>query len=251
MLRQCLSSAVMSVSETWPKVILFGDSITQLSFSSDGCWGALVADNLQRKCDVVNRGFSGYNARWCRPLLPQIVKGDQAKNVAAVTIFLGANDSNDFETNPRQHVPLEEYGQCLTAMVDHLTSVGVSRDKIILISPPAFCAEAWRVECVKKGREVTKTNETTKKYAEACMAVAKECGTQKVDLYSHMMKTQESEWKSMLNDGLHLSESGSRLLFDLLLPTLDQLMEDVPIKFPAWDEVNMDDLKQSLVPCKK
>ena len=73
-----------------------------------------------RKCDVINRGFSGYNARWCSHLLPQLVTKDVAKDAAVVTIFLGANDSNNFETNPRQHVPLEEFKERLTGMVQHL-----------------------------------------------------------------------------------------------------------------------------------
>ena len=36
-----------------------------------------------------------------------------------ITIFLGANDSNDYDKNPVQHVPLEEYVQGLTEMIDY------------------------------------------------------------------------------------------------------------------------------------
>ena len=69
---------------------------------------------------MINRGYSGYNVRWCRHLLPQLVTKDIAKGTAAVTVFLGANDSNDFEPNPQQHVPLAEYREGLTVMVEHL-----------------------------------------------------------------------------------------------------------------------------------
>lgn len=48
-----------------PTFVLFGDSITQQSFSEKGCWGAMVADAWTRCVDVVNRGFSGYTTRWC------------------------------------------------------------------------------------------------------------------------------------------------------------------------------------------
>ena len=51
-------------SLTWPRVFLFGDSLTQYAFGSEGGWAAMLADKLQRKADVVNRGFSGYNTRW-------------------------------------------------------------------------------------------------------------------------------------------------------------------------------------------
>ena len=108
-------------SVTFPKVILFGDSISQRAFTSDGCWGSLLADNLQRKCDVLSRGFSGYNSRMCKALLPNIVDSfGPAKHVACVTIFLGANDANWFQQNPQQHVPLDEYSKNLQWMVEFL-----------------------------------------------------------------------------------------------------------------------------------
>lgn len=44
------------------RIVLFGDSITQQSFSCGG-WGARMADAYQRKADVLNRGYSGYNTR--------------------------------------------------------------------------------------------------------------------------------------------------------------------------------------------
>jgi hypothetical protein len=55
----------------WPRLILFGDSLTQYSFSEGG-WGAMLAHKLQRRCDVINRGFSGYNSKWCRMILDKV-----------------------------------------------------------------------------------------------------------------------------------------------------------------------------------
>ncbi len=75
---------------------------------------------LVRKCDVLNRGFSGYNTRWNKIILPRIITKEMAPDIAAVTIFLGANDSNKLELNPRQHVPVEEYKQNLVDMVNYL-----------------------------------------------------------------------------------------------------------------------------------
>lgn len=45
-----------------------------------------------RKCDVLNRGFSGYNTRWARIILPRLVGNWDSPTV--VTIFFGANDSS-------------------------------------------------------------------------------------------------------------------------------------------------------------
>ena len=82
-----------------------------------------------RKCDIINRGFSGYNTRWARLILPRLVNMDLAKDISAMTIFLGTNDSS-LPTNPRRHVPLDEYVGNLVDMVDYLT-VSMSRDLLL------------------------------------------------------------------------------------------------------------------------
>jgi hypothetical protein len=75
---------------------------------------------LCRKCDVINRGFSGYNTRWNRIVLPQILHPHDWQHVVGFVIFLGANDSVLPDLNPSQHVPIEEYKENLIAMVQSL-----------------------------------------------------------------------------------------------------------------------------------
>ena len=56
----------MSVSrKNWPRVVVIGDSITERG-SRNGGWGTLLAEALTRKCDVINRGFSGYTTSTTR-----------------------------------------------------------------------------------------------------------------------------------------------------------------------------------------
>lgn len=51
-----------------------------------------------------------------------------------------------------------------------------------------------------------------------------------------------------LNDGLHLSEKGSQLLFDLIKPHIDKLTSDLPtVWFPFWDEVDESNIEKSLL----
>ncbi len=47
-----------------PAIVLFGDSITQQGFGLNGHvgWASLLANDYIRRADVLNRGFSGYNA---------------------------------------------------------------------------------------------------------------------------------------------------------------------------------------------
>ena len=56
----------------WPRVILLGDSITQYAFDGLG-WGSHVAGLLQRKCDIFNRGFSGYTTQYIIKILDELI----------------------------------------------------------------------------------------------------------------------------------------------------------------------------------
>jgi hypothetical protein len=100
-----------------PRFVLFGDSLTQRSFE-DGGFGAGLTSAYQRKvlcrpalapiqlqkaladicwrlvqADVVLRGYSGYNTRWARFLLPKIFPLSASEPTRLVTVFFGANDA--------------------------------------------------------------------------------------------------------------------------------------------------------------
>ncbi|KAK3106321.1 hypothetical protein FSP39_017670, partial [Pinctada imbricata] len=207
----------------------------QFSFSVDGCWGSLLANFLQRKCDVVNRGFSGYNTRWCNIMIDEVFSEFETSDIAMVTIFLGANDSN-LPDNKHQHVPLVEYKQHLEKMVEKLQNRGISRDKIVLISPPACDEIAWEQDCIHNDRPFHKCNISAGEFAKNCVQVAKETGTKYVDLYTEMMKSED--WRKMLNDGLHLSPRGSELLFCLLKPHVTKATGHMTMIYPDWKDID-------------
>ncbi|XP_010159957.1 PREDICTED: isoamyl acetate-hydrolyzing esterase 1 homolog, partial [Eurypyga helias] len=131
------------------------------SFQENG-WGAFLAERLVRKCDVVNRGLSGYNTKWAKLILPRLIsKSAGAESTVAVTIFFGANDSALKDLNPKQHVPLEEYAANLKSMIQYLKSVDITEDRIILITPPPLQESAWERECLAKGKRMMRMGRTS------------------------------------------------------------------------------------------
>ena len=128
------------------RLMLLGDSITQCSFSVGG-WGSKVADHFQRRLDVFNRGYSGYNTTLIKCALPQILSFTAPLDAA--TVMLGSNDSALKEVNPEQHVPLEAFESNLRGICELLLNHGVPREGVLLVSPPPLCervrAEVWRV----------------------------------------------------------------------------------------------------------
>ena len=78
-------------SPTRPRFVFFGDSITQRACGPDG-WATIVADAYQRRVDVINRGYSGYNTRWAKKIMEDIFPSTDT-SVLLTTIFFGANDA--------------------------------------------------------------------------------------------------------------------------------------------------------------
>lgn len=96
----CLLVGYISFSAPWkpaptmirPQWVLFGDSITQRGFSPNG-WAGLLADAYQRRIDIVNRGYSGFNTKWAVPLLDRVFPAQSKDSVQLATVFFGANDA--------------------------------------------------------------------------------------------------------------------------------------------------------------
>ncbi|XP_057200527.1 isoamyl acetate-hydrolyzing esterase 1 homolog isoform X1 [Triplophysa rosa] len=228
----------------WPQIILFGDSITQFSFQANG-WGSDIAHKLARKCDVVNRGLSGYNTRWAKVVLPRIVPASDAP-IAAVTVFFGANDCALEDKNPQQHVPCQEYSDNLKDIVGHLVSVGVSKDKIIFITPPPLQEAAWEKECFLKGSALNRLNSVAGQYAQACVQAAGQCGVDVLDLWTLMQKDGQ-DFTVYLSDGLHLSEKGNQFVAEHLWTLIERRGAALPFILPYWGDVDPKSPESSLL----
>ncbi|KAM6913042.1 isoamyl acetate-hydrolyzing esterase 1 homolog [Xenentodon cancila] len=232
----------------WPKVILFGDSITQFSFQANG-WGAEMTNKLQRKCDVVNRGLSGYNSRWAKIVLPRFISSQSSAdniNIKAVTVFFGANDSALEDKNPHQHVPLQEYSENLKEISRSLSSAGVSANKVIFITPPPVHEPAWERECILKGCPLNRRNSAAGQYAQACVQAARQCGSDVLDLWTLMQKDGQ-DYTVYLSDGLHLSEKGNQFVAQHLWGLLESRVADLPFILPYWGDVNAESPESSLL----
>ncbi|XP_064915630.1 isoamyl acetate-hydrolyzing esterase 1 homolog isoform X2 [Columba livia] len=199
-----------------------------------------------RKCDVVNRGFSGYNTRWAKLILPRLItKSTGAESTVAVIIFFGANDSALKDLNPKQHVPLEEYAENLKSMIRYLKSVDVTEDRVILITPPPLHEPTWEKECLAKGDKLNRHNATTGEYAQACVQAAMDCGTDVIDLWTLMQKNED--FSSYLSDGLHLSTQGNSFLAAQLWSRLEKKLSAFPTLLPYWRDVDHTDPAASLL----
>ncbi len=228
------------MSGTWgrvySKVVLLGDSLTQWSFSPGG-WGARMADYFQRRADIFNRGFSGYNTEWMKQILPELLptKGSTSD---IFTLLFGANDSSLPDLNPQQHVPLSAYASNLAEMCSYLKSLGVPQTSIILITPPPLSDQLWERACKESSRPMDRSSTVVKQYAMAALQVGKDCGVTTLDLHSAMSAC--GDVRKFLSDGLHLTPEGNQFLADMLIPEVERLLEDLSVTsvYPAWGDVD-------------
>lgn len=233
------TSKIKTGSAHRDRIVLFGDSLTQQSFTPQG-WGAAIADAYQRRADVLNRGYSGYTSRWCLEMLRHgggiMADAGPDDTTRLVTIFLGANDASIEDQNPGQHVPLEEYKSNLREIVV-ITRERAPHAKILLIAPPPVC-HAQRLQYQKErfkeeatGR-LERTNENAGLYADAVEHVAADMSLPCLNLWKVLQ--EESNWPEFLSDGLHFSPAGNTLVGAKILQKIAEVFPElavVPCKY--------------------
>jgi lysophospholipase L1-like esterase len=203
-----------------PKILLMGDSLTQLCFEG---WGSQLANAYQRRADVVNRGYSGYNTNFYR-LLP--VEDFGSSKICLVLIFFGANDAALPELDAHHYVPIPEYADNLHKLIDTVREKYACGDNILLLTPPPVDhPKRFAFQIQKYGDKATgkleRTLENTGLYAEACRQVATKEGLPCLDLYTDMQKADPDNWGRFLNDGLHFSGDGHEFVGAAVLEAIN------------------------------
>ena len=245
---------------TRSKIILLGDSITQQAHSATlSGWATHLADVYQRRADVYNRGFSGYNTDWILQLLEteegqqdifglansrsptaSIENEDRKRfitndsNVPLITIFFGANDASDAKLNPRHHVPVERFKLNLKKIIQLSREHFGAKVRIILITPPPV-DHKMRLEyqITRYGKdkatgELERTLELSGIYASAVVQVATELKLVYLNLWQEMQDVR-SDWDIFLSDGLHLSREGNIFVGKRLEEVIKGSFQDVAV----------------------
>ncbi|KAL9255208.1 GDSL esterase/lipase-like protein [Drosera capensis] len=240
------------------KIYLFGDSITEDSFStSSGGWGASLAHHFSRTADVVLRGYSGYNTRWALKVFDRVFpmkeekEEEEQEEAIRVVVFFGANDACVPDGYAAfQHVRLDEYRNNLIEICCRIKKRWPAA-VILLVTPPPI-DEAARLEhpyADNPSGLPERTNEAAGAYAKACVDIASTCGIQVADIWTGMQQ-QDPDWRKLyLSDGLHLTTSGNEFVFEAVLDKLRTQglrAEGLPVDLPLFSDIDpKDPLKTS------
>lgn len=240
------------------KIVLLGDSITQLSFSASlSGWGANLADVYQRRCDVYNRGMSGYNTEWFLKYINTPVgkydvfesltsskstanslKGYSSNSdVKLVTIFFGANDASSKDENPRHYVPTNRFEKNLKEIIRLCRFYYGETVRIILITPPPVHNESrLKFQIQKYGNQASgkleRSLELSRLYSEVVVKVANEMSLVCLNLWTSMQKAlpgANEPWSVFFIDGLHFSKEGNLFVGEKLIETINTNFPDIAV----------------------
>eukprot|EP00879_Flechtneria_rotunda_P019299 GHRR01020268.1.p1 GENE.GHRR01020268.1~~GHRR01020268.1.p1 ORF type:complete len:273 (+),score=88.15 GHRR01020268.1:378-1196(+) len=124
-----------------PWFVFLGDSLTEMGQSADGGWVTRVAAAYNRKADVLNRGFGGYNTYSTLLSLCELTDSFHRHQVLLVAVWLGANDAALKDGHDRAvHVPLKAYIVNLMEITRQLQAADVH--EVVLFTPPPVWEDA-------------------------------------------------------------------------------------------------------------
>lgn len=231
------------------KILLIGDSITQLSYSPDQTgWANYLSHIYQRRADVYNRGFSGYNTDM---FLKYVATEEGYKDVFCVsqkdnqgllflTVCFGANDACDPKEAP-QHVPLHRFASNLHKILSLCRKYYGQNTRIIIISPPPVHHEQrLKYQLQRYGEHATgkleRTLELSGKYAIVTERVSQKENYPFVNLWKRMQfdadincMKEKKTWHRFLCDGLHLSREGNIFVGSLLNETIATYYPEIQV----------------------
>ncbi|XP_042417257.1 GDSL esterase/lipase CPRD49-like [Zingiber officinale] len=194
-----------------PLFVLFGSSIVEFSYGNGG-WGAILADYYARKADILVRGYAGWNSRRAVQVLDKIFPKNAAIQPALVIVYFGGNDSCIPHASIKgPHVPLQEYIANMEKIAVHLMGLS-EKTRIIFLSCPPVNEEMHRLTQDSKLCVTNRSNESCKKYSEACKQLCWRMDLKVIDLFTIIQEHDDQSTPCFIEDGIHFSAEGSKVL---------------------------------------
>ncbi|KAG1681152.1 hypothetical protein FOA52_015595 [Chlamydomonas sp. UWO 241] len=243
----------MSWTLVRPRILLFGDSLTEKSFDSGG-WAARLSHSYARRADVVARGFGGYNTTLAQFLVDSVLSDATPSNTLLMALFFGANDAAmpmplGTQHSSRQHCPVDQYTDNLRAIVVAARARGLKR--MLLITPPPVYEPGRKAhqrakmgDAAAEGMNLDRANAYTRQYADACAALAAEEGLPCADLWGGMQagcsEGGDAWGPRLFTDGLHFTPAGQGVCADIVQAAIERAYPEaapasLPLHAPPWE----------------
>jgi lysophospholipase L1-like esterase len=214
------------------RVLVFGDSITQGYWDTDGGWvdrirkhfDTIQATDLQGNDEptIFNLGISADNSQnILERIETETVARTRHGNLPAVVIQIGVNDSStdNQPIDESVRVSIQDYESNLREIIKKVQPIS---SKIIFVGLSA-CDES-RTTPVSWG-DYHYTNEAIKRYESVMESISSEHNLPFIPLFDEFKKAVD-EGKDFLPDGLHPNNEGHQFIADTVRPKLEELLND-------------------------
>lgn len=210
------------------RVFVFGDSITQGYWGTDGGWVNCIRkhyDELQfqdlRGRDEPSIFNLGISADTSADVLARIEFETKVRTrpthqqLPVVIVQIGANDS--CVASGQVQVPLEAYENNLTAIIEQMKPLSSQ-----LIFVGSSCCDESQTTPVFWGDYVY-TNQSIQAYETKMRQVAAAHNIPFIPVFDAFMSKFKQD-NSILPDGLHPDNKGHQIIADIVLPQLEELL---------------------------
>lgn len=215
------------------RVLVFGCSITQGYWDTDGGWVERLRSHFDRlqvvdlqgndEPAIFNLGISGDNSR---NILDRIEAETVARtwhnNLPVIIIQIGVNDSSsdNKEINESIRVSIRDYESNLRAIIKKVQPIS---SKIIFVGLSA-CDEL-RTTPVAWGEDHY-TNKAIKDYENVMKLVAKEHNLPFIPIFDEFKRAIDGG-EDFLPDGLHPNNAGHQFIAGIVRPKLEELLKPI------------------------
>jgi len=207
------------------KILVFGDSITWGAFDSEGGgWVERLKVSMWTKGDiqVYNLGISGEKtSNLLERFESEETKARSKENEETIIIFaIGINDSYFVHSKNSLMVPPEQFKENIQKLTDLAQKFS---SKIIFIGLTRV--DESKTTPIPWDTDKSYKNENIKKYNEIIKSACKDKNIYFVEIFD---KWLQSDYKNLLEDGLHPNSKGHQKIFEIVK---DFLIHNKIIKF--------------------
>jgi len=211
------------------RVLVFGDSITQGYWDTDGGWVERLRehyDSLQVKdlegrdeATIFNLGISADNStNILKRIESETISRTRHDDLPVVIIQIGINDSSSDDMSSKSvRLPIKKFRDNLHSIISKIQPLS---SKLIFIGSSA-CDET-KTTPVSWG-EFYYTNESIQKYEHALQEIATEQKIAFIPVFDKFFE-QLKQGQDYLPDGLHPNNEGHAFMFSLIFKELDPLL---------------------------
>lgn len=205
------------------RVLVFGDSITQGYWDTEGGWTARIRKHYDEKelqtgestPAVFNMGVSADTSADLVARFENEVKVRIHNNKLAIVIAIGVNDTQVI--NGQNIAEVDDYRQNLA---DLLKTARKYSDKIIFVGLTPCIDE--RTNPVEWEEDVSYSNGRIAQFNAVLESFVADNNIPFVEMYKPFQSEQAK--RDLLPDGLHPNNEGHQFMADLILPKLEEMV---------------------------